>query len=392
MQRFNIKTSPIYILLLIYLTFATLYGYKNIPNTMSFIINPLFCIGLFIFSLFLSDAEHTQRIKAKINKYQTTFIIVISYSIIEILLGLFLGYTKNIYSHTLIGMVKNIWVYITPIVFIELLRNILIRNTSNNKILFILIVAIFTLIDLNLHIIIQKNYSTSELFKLLFSTIIPIIISNLVLTYTTKTAGYITNLIYKIPQSLTTITLPIVPSLDWYFKALLGILLPLITFVLIRNIDNKIESIKTRTNSRKIKILPFLIPLIIFALFVAGFFKYKPTAIMSNSMHPIYNRGDVVIIEKSNKTMLKNLKNYDIIEYILDGTIVAHRVIHIEKHNEGEKLYITKGDNNNLADNQKVTEEQILGKVKFRIPKIGYPSVWLNEFLNKKEVAVETGK
>ena len=46
-----------------------------------------------------------------------------------------------------------------------------------------------------------------------------------------------------------------------------------------------------------------------------------------------------------------------------------------------------------MADKEKVTNDQIKGKVIFRIPKIGYPSVWLNEFLNKKEdVAVETGK
>ena len=110
-------------------------------------------------------------------------------------------------------------------------------------------------------------------------------------------------------------------------------------------------------------------------------------------MHPVYDRGDIVIVEKTSKYLLNNLKKYDIIDYILDGTIVAHRIIFIEKHNDGTKLYITKGDNNNVADNKKVNTNQILGKVVFRIPKIGYPSVWLNDFLHKnRKVAVETGK
>lgn len=51
------------------------------------------------------------------------------------------------------------------------------------------------------------------------------------------------------------------------------------------------------------------------------------------------------------------------------------------------------GDNNNAPDIKKVEQKQIIGKIKFMIPKVGYPSVLLNEFLNKNKTAqVETGK
>ena len=51
------------------------------------------------------------------------------------------------------------------------------------------------------------------------------------------------------------------------------------------------------------------------------------------------------------------------------------------------------GDNNNAPDIKKVDEDQILGKVIFTIPKIGYPSIWLNDFFtNNKKINVETGK
>ena len=62
-----------------------------------------------------------------------------------------------------------------------------------------------------------------------------------------------------------------------------------------------------------------------------------------------------------------------------------------EKHNN-EILYITKGDNNNMADKEKVKPSQINGVIRFKIPKLGYPSVWLSEFLNKKQTLVEIGK
>jgi signal peptidase len=218
---------------------------------------------------------------------------------------------------------------------------------------------------------------------------------NIVLTYISQTCGIIPNLIYRILPTLTNLILPIIPDLDWYFTAMNNILLPIFTFIFLKNIQDKEENKESHRRYEKNKItklITIIIPLIILILFVAGIFKYKPTAIMSNSMHPIYDRGDVVIVEKTSKTLLNNLQKYDIIEYAIDDTLVAHRIIHIDTYNDGTKRYTTKGDNNNTADTEKVDENQIIGQVKFRIPKIGYPSVWLNEFWSQKDVAVETGK
>lgn len=394
MRKFNKKIIPIYCLLIIYIVFSTFYGYRSYANIMINIINPLFYITTFIILLFLSNSDNKQRVKAKTNKYQLLFIIVITYLIIYVFAGLFLGYVKSIYSHSLLGIIKNIWNYIIPIVFIELIRNIVIRNSGNNKLIFILISLLFTLIDIDLFNIINIT-NKKEIFKLTFSTIIPTVVENFTLTYITMTSGYIANLIYLLPQELTNIILPIFPDLDWYFSSLFGILLPAICFIVIKYLDDRIEAIKPKSRLKKekpIRLIIFISPLILFALFVAGIFKYKPTAIVSNSMYPIYQRGDVVIIEKVNTKNIKNLKKYDIIEYKLDNIIVAHRIIYIEKHNDGTVLYITKGDNNNIVDKEKVTQKQVNGIVKFKVPKVGYPSVWLNDFFNKKEVSIETGK
>lgn len=394
MKKFNKKTIVIYSLILVYILFSNIFGYKYYSTIMTSVINPLFYIITFIISILLSNADHNQRIKAKVNKYQTMFILIISYLIIYVLLGLFLGYVKSIYSHAFLGILKNIWDYIIPIIFIELIRNILVRNSCNSKIVFLIIVLLFTLIDIDLFNIISLT-NKAEIFKSTFSIILPAVIKNLSLTYISKTSGYTTNLIYLLPQKLTNIILPIFPDLDWYFISLLGILLPVFAFIIIKHLDDKIESSKSKSRLKKekpIRIIILITPLIIFCLFVAGIFKYKPTAIVSNSMHPIFDRGDVVIIEKLDRKKSRNLKKYDIIEYKLKNIIVSHRIIHIEKHNDGSISYITKGDNNNTADNEKVSSNQIIGIVKFRIPKVGYPSVWLNDFFNKEDVEIETGK
>ena len=164
MRTFNKKMVLIYIILIFYILFTTLFGYKNFNIVTTNIINPSFYILVFVISTALSDTNNKQRVKGKTNKYQTIFIVTISYLIIYTLSGLFLGYVKSIYSHTLPIIIKNIWVYIIPIIFMELIRNILIRNAGNNKLSIIVISIIFTIIEINLFNIINIT-DKKEIFK-----------------------------------------------------------------------------------------------------------------------------------------------------------------------------------------------------------------------------------
>ena len=110
MRNVNKKSIIIYILMLSYTFFFNIFRYKYHSNAIINLINPLFYIIIFIISLLLSNTDHKQRIKEKVNKYQTMFIIITSYLIIYILLGLFLGYVRTIYDHSIIGIIKNIWI------------------------------------------------------------------------------------------------------------------------------------------------------------------------------------------------------------------------------------------------------------------------------------------
>ena len=48
----------------------------------------------------------------------------------------------------------------------------------------------------------------------------------------------------------------------------------------------------------------------------------------------------------------------------------------------GEEIrYYTKGDANKESDEGYIKRENILGKVNFRIPYIGYFTLWVNDFI-----------
>ena len=61
----------------------------------------------------------------------------------------------------------------------------------------------------------------------------------------------------------------------------------------------------------------------------------------------------------------------DIIAFYDNNIIITHRIIGIEKNENNEDVYITKGDANNVIDDTLVTNDQIIGKYVARIPKVG---------------------
>lgn len=93
--------------------------------------------------------------------------------------------------------------------------------------------------------------------------------------------------------------------------------------------------------------------------------------ILTQSMVPTIDAGDVVVCTKNKDN---KYKNGDIITYSSDlngGINITHRIK--ESYVVNNKYsYKTKGDNNSTADSQIVKGERVLGKVVLRIPKVGF--------------------
>ena len=126
-------------------------------------------------------------------------------------------------------------------------------------------------------------------------------------------------------------------------------------------------------------ILPIILTIIII-YFVSGYFKYYALAIASGSMYPVFDRGSVVITEQINDKYdnYNKLKEGEIIAFKAEKNIVVHRLIRIVKV-EDEIYYYTKGDANKEEDDFLIKKENIIGIVRFKIPYIGYPTVWFSE-------------
>lgn len=93
----------------------------------------------------------------------------------------------------------------------------------------------------------------------------------------------------------------------------------------------------------------------------------------SGSMVPALPTGSVVLIKPMSAYALGDIITFE-------GTLrdakgqkvpVTHRLVDMRKEG-GEDVYITKGDANKEPDTQKVLASQIIGKVLFSTPYVGY--------------------
>lgn len=115
-------------------------------------------------------------------------------------------------------------------------------------------------------------------------------------------------------------------------------------------------------------ILIFFILLNIFSMNNKSLFGFRIYRVISGSMQPALQIGDVIIVKKSN-----NYSERDIITYSNGLTTITHRIIAI---NNDE--VITKGDANEV-DDKPINKEQIIGKFFFRISNFSLFSIILSK-------------
>lgn len=95
------------------------------------------------------------------------------------------------------------------------------------------------------------------------------------------------------------------------------------------------------------------------------FMGYSIATVKSESMLPTLEVDDVVITKKQDR-----YRREDIIIYKVWKIHVVHRIIHSYEE-DGVIKYVTKGDNNELRDRKKSTNDNIVGKVVYILPGFG---------------------
>ena len=321
----------------------------------------------------------------RVDKAKIVLILTIIYLIIYVLTGVKVGYQRTPYSLQIISIIKNLFTIVLFSLLLEAIRVFLIKR-SKSWISFGIIALIFFLLKVQ-YIKFSNTIPLETLLEYLLGEFLTGFIESILLCYLSKSGGVILNFSYSIPISLSKILFPVFPNLNWFITASIKYVLYLLIFLFTMYEDTIIIKKSKRQIKREnpSKSIPIILLTLVVVMFVAGFLSYKPVAVVSNSMSPYFNRGDVCIIEKiADYKQIRELKEGDVIEYKINNIYVLHRVIGIKETSKGYR-YETKGDNNKEKDLLPVDEDQIVGKVTYVVPYLGYPSVWFSEWINKNK-------
>ena len=370
-------------------SFETIIMFLAILNSFNSSLSNVYVLPfiLFICDVIFFFVLGFEKSNKRLNKIVDFDIFMFSmvFLILYYLFGIIIGYAESNNYLTLYGLTVFIIPTILKIIFKEHLRNSLLTKSGDNKFLIIYSVILFIMIDILPALSILKMSNMHDVFIFTALVLLPSITVNVFATYTNIKVGYMPVIIYLLIFSLYQYVVPIVPNPSEYLKAIIDFILPILILFKVRKIVNKYsdKDKEIDRNYKKSAIILLIIPIIltiIIIYFVSGYFRYYALAIASGSMHPVFDRGSVVVTEQVNAKYdnYNKLKEGEIIAFKAEKNIVVHRLIRIVNIGD-EVYYYTKGDANEEEDNYLIKKENIIGIVRFKIPYIGYPTVWFSE-------------
>lgn len=98
--------------------------------------------------------------------------------------------------------------------------------------------------------------------------------------------------------------------------------------------------------------------------------------VQSGSMEPELHVGALVYVSKVDTD---DLAVGDVITFnISEDTLATHRIIEVVQES-GSVAFRTKGDANEMADSNLVAQQNVVGKVRFSIPELGYLVTYIQQ-------------
>lgn len=377
----SLKNSILIVLLASYVVFYKLFIFQNYMKYSEIISASFTIILLGIAIAFLGFRKDKSTVLSK-NVMRVVIFYLFLVFFVMYGLGIIVGFLKNAYSRSLFNLFDNMFSPIVIIIAIELFRYVFIGANKDKKISIILVTLLLIVFEIAISIRVIEYNDLALLFNQMATIILPIIFKNILLSYMTYHVGYKVPIVYRLVMDTYIFIVPIIPNLGDYVNSMILISLPILIYISsFTMIDDRItrpEPIFNKSNFTAWDI-PVTIILVTLIALISGFFPLYMIGIGSQSMDPTIHKGDAVILKKV--TEKTELKKGDIVAYSNGKLIIVHRIVDVKK--DGKNLtYITKGDNNNGNDPRPVSRSQVKGTVKFKIPVIAWPTVWLTELFN----------
>jgi len=293
--------------------------------------------------------------------------------IFQIVGGLVDGFGNSPYNHSLKGIVMNVAAVSAVTIGREAFRSYIVNSMTRkeNYLVFVPLALFMTVLDFSLNKYTEhKNLVDIVTFSAQFFA--PKFSENIFATYLSFIGGSVPSTIYMgVLQAFHWLS-PVLPDLKWITAALIGIMCPVFSLMVVQNAYLKASGIVKRKEREKDNPVSWIITSILsiaVTWFSVGVFPIYPSVIATGSMEPMIKPGDVILIKKI--TDINSINVGDVIQFKRGNMLISHRIIEITEDENGIG-FRTKGDSNSSADSELVRAEDIKGKIVKVVPKIGW--------------------
>lgn len=295
--------------------------------------------------------------------------------------GLFSSFGRSPYSFTPTGIVTNVVFVGSMLVGMELSRAWLINSLGKKHtvLALIFVTALYTLLSIPLARITGLRLDVGSI-SYMNSTVLPLLAENLLASFLALLGGPLAAIAYRGILQVFWWFCPILPNLPWAFKGLIGVVVPIVGLVVANTLRTPRSGHRRARREGEGSLAGWVITTIIAVAiiwFAVGLFPVQPTTVISGSMRPTLEVGDVVIVVKA---PTDTVRPGDIIQFReAEGVTTVHRVVEVQEV-EGNTVFVTKGDANSAPDPEPVLAANVVGKVIFNVPKIGWAAIAIKQF------------
>ena len=348
-----------------------------------FIANAVLWTTVIAAVIIISKLAQTKILQANKILVEIAVILAVFQIFLAVFLAFFMGFGKNTNIWTPTALAIYFPYLLMPFLAMEISRAYLTQTISKHKptLMLLLISLFYTLIIPTI-----PNYlgltTPLAITEILIRTFIPALAISLLATYFAYLGAFPANLTYMAIPTFFTWFSPILPNIQWQTQSILTVIATTIGFILL---DQTVKPLPTqrerirRTLKKQKSQLPYWTAIALIGLIAiwssSGLLGFTPSIIASGSMTPAMNPGDIALIINAPPA---TIKIGDIIQYRTTDAPTIHRVIDIYTSG-GSLWFVTQGDANNAPDDP-VNARNVMGKVVFTIPQLGWVSIALKDF------------
>ncbi len=296
--------------------------------------------------------------------------------------GILTKFGKSPAARTLVGILLNLIRVLPSLVGLELCRYYLVKISRGMN--FNLMISGITLLCTFASTSFTGIFNIQDRYlyvKYLGEVFLPSLSENLLSTYLSLLGGPIAAVCYRMPFTVFMWVSPILPDLPWGFKSLIGVMVPTVGFVSVAATASLSDYIKAgvrgfrsgrdlKEDKNTLGSFIFAAVMVVIVWSSTGLLGFQPRVVVSGSMTPTIQVGDIVVSVNVDPT---DIKIGDVLLYMVGPTPIMHRVIEVRGRGT---YFITKGDANSVPDDP-VAAKQVRGRLLSIIPKIGWVPLYI---------------